>query len=330
MDTTPEAGRGTRIKRMSKEIPGIHHVTAIAGEPQRNIDFYVRLLGLRLVKKTVNFDDPGTYHFYYGDEIGSAGTILTFFPWPGARQGRKGTGQSTSVAFSIPQGSVAYWQQRLVNAGIEVEEAQERFGEQIVTFGDPDGLQIELVAGGKGDARAGWPGGAVPAEFGIKGVHSVTLSEESYERTASMLRDILGFRLVGAQGNRFRYETGEGGAGATVDLLDLPGQRRGIVAVGTIHHVAYRALSDEAQAAWREEIAARGYSVTPVLDREYFHSIYFREPGGVLFEIATDPPGFLIDEAPDELGTHLKLPPWYEAERNEIERVLPEIHLPSS
>lgn len=311
---------------MREEIPGIHHVTAIAGDPQRNVDFYMGLLGLRLVKKTVNFDDPGTYHFYYGDEIGNAGTILTFFPWPGAQYGRRGTGQSTAVAFSIPSGSVDYWRNRLASAGTKGDAAQERFGEQVITFDDPDGLQIELVEAGKADTRAGWPGGPVPAEFGIRGLHSVTLSQESYDRTASMLTDVLGFRLVGAEGNRYRYEAGGGGAGSTVDVLDLPGQRRGIVAVGTIHHVAYRARSDDAQAAWREEIEARGYSVTPVLDREYFHSIYFREPGGVLFEIATDPPGFLIDEPQAELGTHLKLPPWYEAERAEIERVLPRVH----
>ena len=301
---------------MPKSIPGIHHVTAIAGDPQRNLEFYTGLLGLRLVKLTVNFDDPDTYHLYYGDGAGRPGTILTFFPWPGAPKGRTGTGQLTVVAFSAPEGALGYWMERVRAHGIDFEGPSTRFGEQVLAFRDPDGLRLELVshAGGEGHA--------------IRGFHGVTLSEQGHERTAALLTGTLGFRFAGQAGNRFRYQTAFGGPGSFVDILDLPEEPPGRVAAGTVHHVAWRAAGAAEQQAWREEIARQGLNVTPVVDRKYFRSIYFREPGGVLFEIATDPPGFTVDEPLEELGTHLLLPPWLEPRRAEIERRLPPLSLP--
>jgi glyoxalase family protein len=281
---------------MDQEILGIHHVTAIAGEPQQNVNFYAGLLGLRLVKLTVNFDDPGTYHLYYGDEEGHPGTILTFFPWPGARRGRIGTGQVTVTSFSIPDGALGYWTERFKDHGVRFEGPVKRFDEEALVFSDPDGLQLELVASPGAEARSPWKEGPVPAEYATRGFHSVTLSEEGYERTASLLTETLGFRLAREAGNRFRYELNAGSPGTRVDVLCSPDAPRGMVAAGTVHHVAWRTPDGMQQEAWRRQIAGLGHNVTPVLDRQYFRSIYFREPGGVLFEIATDPPGFTIDE----------------------------------
>jgi len=313
---------------MDQKILGIHHVTAIAGDPQQNVDFYAGLLGLRLVKLTVNFDDPGTYHLYYGDEEGHPGTILTFFPWPGARRGRIGTGQVTVTSFSIPEGSLGYWTGRFKDHGIKFEGPVKRFDEEAIVFSDPDGLQLELVATPGAEARSPWRGGPVPAEHTTRGFHSVTISEEGYERTASLLTETLGFRLGREAGNRFRYELRPGDPGTRVDVLCSPDAPRGIVAAGTVHHIAWRTPDGVQQEAWRRQIAGLGHNVTPVLDRQYFRSIYFREPGGVLFEIATDPPGFSIDEPLGQLGTHLKLPPWLEPMRPQIESILPPLHLP--
>ncbi|MCU1273543.1 MAG: ring-cleaving dioxygenase [Bryobacterales bacterium] len=311
---------------MDRPIPGIHHVTAIAGDPQQNLDFYASVLGLRLVKLTINFDDPGTYHLYYGNETGSPGTILTFFPWPGAPQGRLGTGQTSLVSFAIPAASLKFWMERLKAHKITFDGPFPRFDEPVLAFADPDHLQLELIATSGGSEP--WRGGSVPAEHAIRGFHSVTLSEEGYESTAALLTSVLGFRLVGESGNRFRYVTGEGHASAIVDVLCQPELQRGVVAVGTVHHIAWRALEDAEQRAWRHEIGSRGYNVTPILDRNYFHSIYFREPGGVLFEIATDPPGFSVDEPLAELGQHLKLPSWLEPQRAQLEHILPKVKLP--
>jgi glyoxalase family protein len=310
---------------MEHRIPGIHHVTAIAGDPQQNLDFYTGVLGLRLVKLTINFDDPGTYHFYYGNEIGMPGTILTFFPWPGAPRGTLGTGQTSLVSFAIPAGSLKFWMERLESHKMAFDGPFPRFDEQVLAFADPDHLQLELIATSGGTEP--WAGGPVPPESAIRGFHSVTLSEEGYESSAGLLTGVMGFRQSGESGNRFRYVTGDGGPGAIIDLLCQPELPRGVVAVGTVHHVAWRARDDAEQRAWRHEIGARGHSVTPVLDRNYFHSIYFREPGGVLFEIATDPPGFSVDEPVNELGRHLKLPTWLEAQRSRIEEILPKVKL---
>jgi glyoxalase family protein len=307
---------------------GIHHVTAIAGEPQRNVDFYLGLLGLRMVKKTVNFDDPGTYHLYYGDGAGSPGSIMTFFPWAGAPQGRIGAGQLAVTSFAVPADALGYWTQRLVEGGIRFEKPEQRFGETILRFSDPDGLRLELVAAGE-DGREGWPGGPVPAEHAVRGLHHVTLAVAEPSRTAQLLTETLGFQHTGEAEGRTRYEAGEGGPGNTVDVADGTGFPRGTLGVGTVHHVAFRVPDEETQLGLREKVAALGHNVTPVLDRNYFRSIYFREPGGVLFEIATDPPGFAVDEEPEHLGESLKLPPWLEPRRKELEEMLPSLRVPA-
>jgi glyoxalase family protein len=315
---------------MPKEILGIHHVTAIAGEPQQNVDFYAGFMGLRLVKLTVNYDDPQTYHLYYGDEDGHPGTILTFFPWPGAPKGRKGSGQLTTTSFSIPQGSVSYWVERLEKRGVRFTGPTDRFEEQVISLSDPDGLNLELVAHPKAEDRKGWDRGPVPREHAILGFFGVTLSEEGYERTASLLVETMGFSLVKEEGNRFRYQVGTGGPGALVDVLCQPDAPTGFVSVGTVHHVAWRTPTDRQQERWREELVKVGMNVTPIIDRKYFHSIYFREPGGVLFEIATDPPGFTVDERKEELGTRLMLPSSLEPLRARLSRVLPPVELPAT
>jgi len=310
---------------MTRSFPstsGIHHVTAIAGDPQRNVDFYAGLLGLRLVKRTVNFDDPGTYHFYYGDEVGRPGTILTFFPWPGAPRGRRGTGQATTTAFLIPPGAMGFWVERLKRNGVATSAVVPRFDEEAVAFDDPDGLALELVASADGAVEGGVPRGRVPAEHAIRGFHGVTLSEEGFERTSGLLVGTLGFQQEREQGNRFRYRSGGEGPGLFVDVLCQPDAARGVVAVGTVHHVAFRAADNADEEAWRGRIARAGFNVTPVLDRQYFRSIYFREPGGVLFEIATDPPGFSVNEPVGALGARLMLPPWLEPMREALDRSL--------
>jgi glyoxalase family protein len=311
------------------EIEGLHHVTAIAGEPQPNIDFYTGVLGLRLVKVTVNFDDPTTYHLYYGDGQGHPGTLLTFFPWPGAPSGRIGTGQLTVTSFAVPEKSLTYWRERLRKRDINFEDANSEFGEETFFLSDPDGLQLELVGTSNAESDRIWEGGRVPIEHAIRGFHHVTLSENGYERTASLLTDTLGFKKIGKEGNRFRYAVAKGAPSTMVDLVCAPEGRPGRISVGTVHHVAWRTAIDAEQLQWRDTLIKGDYDVTPVIDRQYFHSIYFREPGGVLFEIATDPPGFAIDETVERLGSSLKLPPELEQARPELELLLPRIELPS-
>jgi len=318
-----------RMPEMKKEILGVHHVTAIASDPQRNMNFYVGVLGLRLVKVTVNFDEPTTYHLYYGDELGHPGTILTFFAWPGGPNGRIGTGQLTATSFSIPETAISFWMDRLKNHSVPFQGPIARFNEQVLSFLDPDGLHLELVATQNGQLERVWKNGPVPPEYGLRGFHNVALSEASPERTSSLLTETMGFRQVGKVGTRHRFEVGEGGAGAIVDILTEPGAIRGIVSVGSVHHVAWRTPEDEEQKAWREQLVEAGMSVTPIIDRKYFHSIYYREPGGVLFEIATDPPGFAVDEPVQDLGGRLMLPTWLEPHRSEIEKALPPLTLPS-
>jgi glyoxalase family protein len=308
---------------------GIHHITAIAGDPQANLDFYVGTLGLRMVKRTVNFDDPGTYHFYFGTENGQPGTILTFFPWPGnVRTGSAGTGQVTTIAFSISSESIGFWTERLNTANIPFDGPFARFDDEIIRLHDPDGIELELV-GTTAETRAGWSNGDIPAEHSIRGFFSATLSEEGYERTAGLLTGAMGFRRVTEQGNRFRYESGEGGPGTIIDLLCLPDGRPGRMGVGAVHHIAFRSPDADAQMQLRGRLVDLGRNVTPVLDRKYFQSIYFREPGMVLFEIATDPPGFTVDEPLSALGEKLMLPTWLEKERAELERILPNITIPT-
>jgi len=315
---------------MNKKIAGLHHVTAIASDPQRNLDFYVGLLGLRLVKRTINFDDPGTYHFYFGDARGTPGTILTFFPWPGARRGHRGVGQVEAAAFAISPDSAGYWLDRFKEQHVTAEKTSARFGEEVIRFTDPDGLLLELVASSSIAQVESWADSTVPAEHSLHGFHSVSAALEGYERTAQLLTESFGYRLVKESGNRFRFAApSQSGPGRIVDLLCMPDRREGHVSAGSVHHIAFRAKDDDEQLQWREHLVEVGYNVTPVIDRTYFHSIYFREPGGILFEIATEPPGFTLDETVEELGSKLRLPPWLEGERSRIEQVLPPIELPA-
>ncbi|WP_166353254.1 ring-cleaving dioxygenase [Phytoactinopolyspora limicola] len=305
---------------------GLHHVTAIAGEPQRNVDFYTQVLGLRLVKRTVNFDAPDTYHLYYGDEAGQPSTLLTFFPWRGVPRGRNGTGMTTATAFSVPEGSVGWWHQRLTAHGVPVEEPTSRAGEDVVSFRDPDGMVIDLVAA-PGDVRSGWDGAAnIPADRAVRGLHAITLSERLLDPTAEMLLARLGMQLGGEDGARARFAMAGGGSGALIDVAAVDTDR-GLQAGGTVHHVAFRAPDLATMTRWRDELVDAGVQVTEILDRQYFLSIYFREPGGVLFEIATDTPGFTVDEPLLELGRSLKLPPWLEPTREEIAAALPPLEV---
>lgn len=309
---------------MNRTLEGIHHVTAIARDPQANVDFYTQVLGLRLVKKTVNYDDPGTYHLYYGDGQGRPGTIITFFPWPMARRGSRGAGQATVTSFSVPDGSLGWWTERLSALQVPFEAPRSRFEEEVLTLLDPDGLQLELVARAD-DLREPWTGGPVPADKAVRGFDGVTLTEWNPEVTAGLLTGFLGFRAGGEAGDRLRFEVGAGGPGTRVDVLAQPDAPRGHVAAGTVHHIAFRTPDDEQQRAWHAALEELGAHVSPIMDRQYFHSIYFREPGGVLFEIATDPPGFTADETVAELGSGLRLPRWLEADRERIEEALPPV-----
>jgi glyoxalase family protein len=312
---------------MDQPLLGLHHVTAIAGNPQGNVDFYTEVLGQRLVKLTVNFDNPGTYHLYYGDEAGHPGTILTFFPWPHLRKGGRGSGQPTSTAYSIPAGSAGYWIERLKQFGIPYDKPYERFNEEVLALYDPDGLQLELVANENASPDRAWRRGTVPPEHALRGFYSITLTEKNLDPTASILGDVMGFRCAGETNNRCRFEVGEGADKARIDLLFMPDAPTGFESVGTVHHIAYRTPDDAQQAAWQTHLLGHGLNVTRVMDRQYFRSIYFREPGGVLFEIATDPPGFTFDEKIEELGSALKLPPWLEPRRAQIQAELPTLQL---
>jgi len=314
---------------MTPRIAGLHHVTAVTGDAQRNLDFYTGVLGLRLVKRTVNFDDPGSYHLYYGDERGRPGSLLTFFAWPGAPAGRHGAPQAATTSFSVPPGSLDFWGERLAASGARPDGPFARLdGERFLELRDPDGLRLELVAGTAAPADPGpRPSGPVPAERAIRGLHGVALAEEEPGRTAELLVRTLGFEPAGADGDRSRY-VGEDAAARVVDVLRAPGGPRATLGAGVVHHVAFRTPDDETQEHWRRRVASAGPDVTPVIDRSYFRSIYFREPGGVLFEIATDGPGFAVDEPEDALGTSLRLPPRYERERAAIESVLPPLRLP--
>jgi glyoxalase family protein len=314
---------------MPPPLLGLHHVTAISGDPQRNVDFYTGLLGLRLVKRTVNFDDPQTYHLYYGDEEGRPGSLLTFFPWPGARRGRQGTGQVAVASFAVAPGSLGFWVERLVRYGVAFEGPTRRGDEQVIALRDHDGLMLELVAHPAAESRPRGAGSrGLPTEHALRGLHAVTLWQERGEETERLLVDTLGMRLVSEREGTRRFAVGDGGPGALVDVRSVGGFLRGLGGVGTVHHVAFRAADDAAELALRERVLAAGRSPTPVRDRKYFHSVYFREPGGVLFELATDPPGFTVDEPLAELGRSLALPPQYEALREEIERRLPPLHVP--
>ena len=317
----------------SSGIGGIHHVTAIASDPQRNLDFYAGVLGLRLVKRTVNFDDPGTYHFYFGDESGTPGSILTFFPWPNSHRGRQGPGQVAVTSFAILPSSVGFWIERMMRYGIQYDgPATREIGfdsERVISFKDPDGLLLELIASARAADRAAWekaPG--IPGEHAIHGFHSVTLWVEQGGATTQLLLDTLGFRPVSEEGSTQRLAVGDGGPGTMVNVRTIGGFTQGVSGAGTVHHVAWRLPDQATQLVMRDLVSSAGLDPTPVIDRRYFHSVYFREPGGVLYELATTTPGFAIDEPLERLGERLMLPPHYEMRREQIEAVLPQVHLP--
>ncbi|MEZ0612273.1 ring-cleaving dioxygenase [Fibrella sp. WM1] len=310
---------------MSTLVNGLHHVTALAGDTQRNVDFYTQILGLRLVKKTVNFDAPDVYHLYYGDETGSPGSIMTFFPYGNIPRGRKGAGQLTYTAFSVPVAGMQFWLDRLQQFQIAHTMPLRRFEESYIRFDDFDGTGIELVFNDN-DARPGYSNGQIPAEFAVRGFHTVTLEQIRPERTIELLTNPMQHRLVAEEADLLRFEAGKGGSGNYIDIHVNPSALRALQGAGSVHHVAFSTDTDETQLQIQQLLAEGGYQVTPVQDRNYFHSIYFREPGGVLFEIATNPPGFAIDEPVESLGTSLKLPPQYEARRAKLEEILPVIN----
>jgi len=309
---------------MNNTVLGLHHITAIAGDAQRNYDFYVKLLGLRLVKKTVNFDDPGTYHFYYGDRIGTPGSILTFFPWEGIRAGRAGTGMATEIGYSVPVGSLSFWKERFAAAQLKHGEIGERFGNRYLSFQDEDGLILNLVET-QTDDRSPWTTADINTDVAIRGFYNIVLTVRNKEATAAVITDVLGYSLTGSEGNRYQYKTDAIETANIIELVEEANGAPGINAAGTNHHVAFRVADDTILMQVRERVKAAGLSITEKIDRNYFYSLYFREPGGVLFELASDNPGFVTDETEAELGTHLMLPPQYEPARTRIEEVLPKI-----
>ncbi len=301
---------------MPTPVAGIHHVTAISGPAQRNLDFYAGLLGLRLVKRTVNFDDPYVYHFYFGDEEGRPGTIMTTFPWENAVQGKAGRGMVTTTAFSVPNGAIDGWMERLADQALEFGSPEERFGKRVLPLTDPDGMQVELVEDGSGDG------------LDVSSISSVTMASVRFDDTMRLLVDELGYAVAGEEGTRTQLKARSGKRAASIEV-DTADAGIGRMSAGVVHHVAFRVQTEADQVEWREHLLELGYNVSEVRDRQYFKSIYFREPGGVLFEIATDAPGFLVDEMPEQLGTSLKLPPWLEPRRKELELRLPTIQIPS-
>ncbi len=313
---------------MTPHIPGLHHVTAITANGQKNIDFYTGVLGLRLIKVTVNFDDPASYHLYYGDQSGAPGSAMTFFVWEGGRAGRVGAPQAVMTQFAVPPGSLPYWVARFEEQRVPHQPLTERWGDSVLAFSDPDDMPLELVE--TTPAAAFVPAtGPVPPDYAIRGFFGVTLASADAERTGALLANIMGLSpLVDTDGDRIRYQGRAAGA-AVVDVLQLGGTPRGYNGTGTIHHVAFRVPDDDTQKGWQSLLQERGFGVSPVMDRCYFHSIYFREPGGILFEFATDGPGFTTDESLEALGARLQLPPWMEENRAQIETSLAPLRWPT-
>ncbi|WP_077418568.1 ring-cleaving dioxygenase [Chryseobacterium sp. JV274] len=309
---------------MDNRIIGLHHITAIADNAKRNLDFYTQVLGVRLVKKTVNFDDPGTYHFYFGNENGTPGTILTFFPWEGIGKGNNGSGMATHIGYSVPKGSLEFWKNRLQSFNVNVEE-EEVFGEKMISFKDPDGLQLQLIEPAGEDSRKVWTTDDIKDEYALKGFHNVTLTLKKADPTIKVLTDVLGYDLQKQEGERYRLATDAIDTANLVDIIENSTIPAGRNAAGTNHHIAFRVKDDNVLMEYREKVLSAGLSITPKINRDYFYSLYFREPGGVLFEIATDNPGFTVDEPLNELGTNLKLPAQYEGMREKIEGVLPNL-----
>ncbi|MCY9150309.1 ring-cleaving dioxygenase [Bacillus haynesii] len=303
---------------MKKKTSGIHHITAIVGHPQENVDFYAGVLGLRLVKKTVNFDDPGTYHLYFGNEGGKPGTIITFFPWVGARRGVIGDGQVGVTSYIVPKGAMAFWENRLAKFNVPYTKMN-RFGEEYLEFDDPHGLHLEIVEREEGE-KNNWKSGEITADHAIKGFGGATLLSKQPEKTAELLEKVMGLEKVGEEGDFVRFRS-SGDIGNMIDLK-LTTISSGQMGTGTVHHIAWRAIDDNDQLEWQKYVAENGYRVTPVQDRNYFNAIYFREHGEILFEIATDPPGFAHDESHQTMGEQLMLPAQYEHYREQLERRL--------
>ncbi len=314
---------------MSQHVLGIHHVTAMSGDPQVTVDFYVNVLGLRLTKKTVNYESPGTYHFYFGNEKGDPGTLLTFFPL-GANSltGRVGNGQVTAVSLLVPADALEFWTNRLTKHDIDINRTESRFGDDVIAFDDYDGIPLELVAGPPVDATPpAWSGGGIDERHAIRGMHSGTITVAEERGTIRFLTEQLGFQKESSEGNRHRLGVNGGGPLKTVDVLSVPNGRAGLLGVGTIHHIAWATENDESQASFIDRLNRGGVGVTVVKDRQYFKSIYMNEPGGAFNEIATNGPGFLVDEPVASLGEALQLPPWFEEQRAEIEASLPPVSI---
>jgi len=307
---------------MDNKILGLHHITAIADNAKRNLDFYTKVLGVRLVKKTVNFDDPGTYHFYFGNEQGEPGTILTFFPWEGIGKGTPGAGMATHIGYAVPNGSLDFWKNRLSEHQVTLQES-EIFGEKLISFNDPDGLQIQFIE--TEDTRKAWTTEDINAEHALRGFHNVTLSLKEADPTVKVLTDILGYSIQQQDNSHYRLTTDSINTANIVDIIADRNMPYGKNAAGTNHHVAFRVKDENVLMEYREKVLSAGLDITPKINRDYFFSLYFREPGGVLFEIATDNPGFTVDEPLSSLGTTLKLPNQYESYRSQIEQTLPKI-----
>ncbi len=305
-----------------KPILGIHHITALAGDPQRNVDFYTDVLGMRMVKKTVNFDAPDVYHLYYADRTGTPGTLLTFFPFPDAARGVRGAGEISALDLAVPPSSLDFWIKRLASRGVSFDGPQQTDGEPVIGLLDPDGMKISLVFSDRLTISEGWDGGSVPLSASPRGFLGASMIVHALEPSARMLTDLLGFRLDQRNGRSARFSVGPAGSAVTLTVHEQPDAPFARSSAGSVHHIAWRLADDETQSAWRQYLATHGVRVTEIVDRQYFHSIYFREPGGVLYEMATDNPGMNVDESIDELGSSLRLPPWYEPDRNRIERGL--------
>jgi glyoxalase family protein len=314
---------------VAASIPGIHHVTCITADAQKCVDFYVSVLGLRFIKKSINQDLPDTYHIYFGDYVGTAGTAMTFFGWPTWPKQKVGSGQVTTVSFAVPGTSLDFWTNRLRTLGVDHQRGSS-FDTDLITLRDADGIQIQLVGSASDDRWVPWADGPVDTDNAIRGFHSVTLTVAEPAATFDMLTSAMGFRKATGDGTRTRFETGAGGPHAILDVVESPEGPVGDESIGTVHHVAWRTADAPSQVAWRELLVRAGRNVTPVIDRWYFKSIYYREPGGVLFEIATDGPGFTVDEPPEKLGTTLSLPPWFQVRRDRLDEILPPIVVPTT
>ena len=309
-------------------VHGLHHITVIAGSAQENLDFYTGVMGMRLVKKSINQDAPDTYHLFYADGAGTPGTDLTFFPWPRMRPARRGTGQIVEVPFAVPPGSLSYWTERFAEHGISCGDLEERFGERTLPFRDPDGLHLALVETDDPRSFVPWERGPVPAEYQLRGMHAIRLWERDLEPTEALLTRVMGFEKVGAENGWHRYGVEDGSSGMLAEVKVVPEEKPGRHGTGGVHHAAWRVADDEEEKAMRQRVEQVGLQPSPQIDRFWFRSVYFNEPGGVLFELATEGPGFARDEDPEHLGEELILPPWMEARRGEIENALPPLKGP--